>query len=131
MLEAEIPMFLGIGVAAFIAETGILNSIAHLVQPVVTGWLGLPKEASISLILGVIRRELAVLPLLDMDLNTLQLLVGAVVALFYIPCLSVLGVLVKEFGVRTAILIMIFTIVVAFVLGGIINNIGTLIYMIF
>lgn len=127
MLEAEIPMLLGVAFAALVAETGILNSVSQYVAPLVTNWLGLPSEATIGLLLGIIRRELAVLPLLEMNLSTLQLLVGAVVALFYIPCLSVVGVLIKEFGLKIALCIGTATIIMAFVFGGIINHIGNII----
>jgi ferrous iron transport protein B len=124
MVEAEVPMLLGVGFAALVAETGILNSISHIVEPLVTNWLGLPKEATLGLLLGIIRRELAVLPLLEMNLSTLQLFVGAVVALFYIPCLSVVGVLIKEFGLKFAITISAITVFIAFLFGGIFNHIG-------
>ncbi|KNF07849.1 ferrous iron transport protein B [Gottschalkia purinilytica] len=126
MIEAEIPMLLGIAFAALVAETGILNSVSKYVSPIVTGWLGLPKEATLGLILGVIRRELAVLPLLEMNLSTLQLLVGSVVALFYIPCLSVVGVLIKEFKLKIALAISFSTIILAFLFGGIINQVSKL-----
>lgn len=124
MVEAEVPMMLGVGFAALVAETGMLNAISYYVAPLTTGWLGLPSEATLGLLLGVIRRELAVLPLLELNLTTLQLLVGAVVALFYIPCLSVLGVLIKEFGMKIALAIGVSTIVIAFLIGGIINQVG-------
>lgn len=127
LAEAEIPMILGIAFAALVAETGVLNSASVYIAPITEGWLGLPKEATIGLLLGVIRRELAVLPLLEMNLSTLQLLVGSVVALFYIPCLSVLGVLIKEMGVKIGITIAVSTIFIAFLAGGLINHIGSLI----
>ncbi|AOY75905.1 ferrous iron transporter B [Clostridium formicaceticum] len=120
MVEAELPMILAVGLAAVIVETGMLNSIGKLVQPLVVGWLGLPPEASIALILGIIRRELAVLPLLELNLSTLQMVVGAVVALFYLPCLSVFGVLVKEFHLKVAMLISFLTIFTAIFVGGLI-----------
>lgn len=131
LLDAEGPMFVGILIAAFVAETGILSNISELIAPLVEGWLGLPKEASLSLLLGIIRRELAVLPLLEMDLTTLQLLVGSVVALFYLPCLSVFGVLMKEFSAKIAISIGIITLVLAFLVAGIINHLGLLLLAIF
>lgn len=127
MIEAEVPMLLGIAFAALVAETGALNAVGVYIEPIIEGWLGLPKEATIGLILGVIRRELAVLPLLDLNLSTLQLLVGAVVALFYLPCLSVLGVLIKEFKLKTALLIGLSTFVIAIFVGGLINQVGSLI----
>ena len=127
MIDAEAPMLIGIVIAAIIAETGILNEFSKLIYPLVEGWLGLPKEASLSLLLGIIRRELAVLPLLEMNLSTLQLTVGAIVALFYLPCLSVFGVLANEFSVKSALFIGLITIVSAFVFGGLVNQIGSII----
>ncbi len=127
LIDAEGPMFVGIVIAAVIAETGILNEISKVIGPFVEGWLGLPKEASLSLLLGIIRRELAVLPLLELNLNTLQLMVGSIIALFYLPCLSVFGVLTKEFSLKVALLIGLITTTSAFVFGGIINQIGSII----
>jgi ferrous iron transport protein B len=122
MLEAEIPMLLGIAAAAIIAETGVLVSFSRMVEPVIVNWLGLPREASLLLILGIIRRELAVLPMLEMDLTTLELLVGSVVSLFYLPCLAVLGVLIREFGLKIAMVIGLSTIAFALFFGGLINH---------
>ncbi|GMG95671.1 ferrous iron transporter B [Tepidimicrobium xylanilyticum] len=127
LMDAEGPMFVGIGIAALVAETGVLNSISTMIGPLVEGWLGLPKEASLSLLLGIIRRELAVLPLLELDLSTLQLLVGSVVALFYLPCLAVFGVLTKEFSLKVSLGIGVATITSAFLFAGLINQIGSLI----
>ncbi len=122
VVEAEVPMLLGIALAALVTETGFLDVIGGALEPVVEGWLGLPKEASLSLMLGIIRRELAVMPLLDMELTTLQMVVGAVVALFYLPCLSVFAVLIKEFKLKTATIIALSTIGIAFLVGGLINH---------
>ena len=124
LIDAEGPMIVGILIAAVVAETGILNRFSILISPIVEGWLGLPKEASLSLLLGIIRRELAVLPLLELNLNTLQLLVGSTIALLYLPCLSVFGVLIEEFSLKAALTIAVLTTTSAFVLGGFINHFG-------
>lgn len=121
MIEAEIPMIIGILVAALTIETGALTYVSFIVEPVVVNFLGLPPEASVALILGVVRRELAVLPLLGMDLTLAQMFVGSVVALLYIPCMSVFFVLVKEFRLKWAAAISAATIVLAFVIGGLAN----------
>ena len=124
LFDAEGPMLIGILIASIVAETGILNTFSVWISPIVEGFLGLPKEASLSLLLGIIRRELAVLPLLELDLTTLQLLVGSVMALLYLPCLSVFGVLIEEFSLKVALLIAVFTTTSAFLLGGFINFFG-------
>lgn len=131
LVEAEVPMLLGIMFAALVAETGLLQSASEWIKPIVEVWLGLPAEASLSLMLGIIRRELAVLPLLELNLNTLQLLVGSVVALFYLPCLSVFAVLAKEFSFKIAFAIGIITVIAAFFFAGIINQIGQLVMLVF
>ncbi|MDG5788039.1 ferrous iron transporter B [Evansella sp. AB-P1] len=122
MIEAEIPMIIGILIAAVAIETGLLSSTGEYVKPIVVDWLGLPEEASIALVLGIIRRELGVLPLLQLDLSLLQMFVGSVVALLYLPCMSVFAVLMKEFRLKVALLITLSTIVFAFLIGGIINQ---------
>ena len=57
LMDAEGPMLIGIVIAAIVAETGILNEISKLIAPFVEGWLGMPKETSLSLLLGIIRRN--------------------------------------------------------------------------
>mgnify|MGYP000866751231 FL=1 len=125
-LDAEGPMLMGVIIAALVIETGLMNQIGKLIEPLVVGWLGLPKEASLSLILGIIRRELAVLPLLEMNLNGLQMFVGSIVALFYLPCISVFAILIQEFDTKFAVVVALSTIVAAFFFGGLVNHIGLL-----
>lgn len=127
LLEAEGPMLAAVVFAAVLKETGLLDIVATVCEPFVSGLLGLPEEAVIALLLGVVRREMAVAPLLDMDLNNLQLFIGAVVALLYLPCLSVFGVIAKEFNAKVAIIIGVSTFTTAMLLGGVINFIGQLI----
>ena len=131
LVDAEGPMLIGIVIAAVVAETGILNQFSKIIGPFVETWLGLPKESSLALLLGIIRRELAVLPLLELSLNTLQLIVGAVLALFYLPCLSVFGVLAKEFSLKVAVSIGLITTASAFLFAGIINQLGQIIIRVF
>ncbi len=124
LLEAEGPMMVAIVIAAVLKESGLLDFLAGAFEPLVSGLLGLPEDAVILLLLGVIRREMAVAPLLDMNLNGLQLFVGAVVALLYLPCLSVFGVLAKEFDSKVAVSIGVSVFTSAMLLGGLINFLG-------
>ncbi|NLL18934.1 MAG: ferrous iron transporter B, partial [Clostridia bacterium] len=126
LVEAELPMMLAIVIAAVLKETGLLDFLAVYLEPLISGWLGLPKEAVIALVLGIVRREMAAAPLLALDLNSLQIFVGATVALLYLPCLSVFGILAKEFNTKTAVTIALSTTATAFLVGGIINKIGLL-----
>jgi ferrous iron transport protein B len=126
--DAEVPMLLAVFIAAVLAGTGVLAAIARQpqVQGVVSGWLGMPEEAVVSLILGVVRREMSVAPLLILNLTYLQVFVAGVVSLLYLPCLSVFGVLAKEFKLKFALAIFAGTIFTAIFVGGLINQIGGL-----
>ncbi len=126
LLEAEIPMVLGILFAAVLVETGLLLVIGDLLKPLVEGWLGLPKEASLALMLGIVRRELGVLPLLELELTTLQLIVGSLVALFYLPCVTVMAIIIKEFNLKLSIYVIGFTTIIAFTLAGLFNQVARL-----
>ena len=117
--------------AALLAETGALAGISNFLKPLVSGWLGLPPEASMSLILGIIRRDMSVAPLLSLNLNGLQMYVGAVVSLIYVPCLSVFGILAKEFNFKVALSIVAGTVFTALTLGGIMNHVGLVLQMVF
>ena len=120
--DAEVPMLIAIVLAALLAESGILNTLAVYAQPIVSNWLGLPEEAVMALILGIVRREMSVAPLLALDLTALQAFVGGVVSLMYLPCIAVFGILAKEYKARVAAVIAVSTVVVAILVGGVINH---------
>ncbi|HHT36650.1 MAG TPA: ferrous iron transporter B [Firmicutes bacterium] len=124
--DAELPMMISIVIAALLKETGLLDTIAVYAEPLVRNWLGLPSEAVIALILGIVRREMSVAPLLALNLTPLQAFVGATVGLLYLPCLSVFGILTKEFNVKVAVVISTGTIFSALFFGGLINQVAQL-----
>lgn len=126
IFDGAVPMVIGVGIAAVLYETGTMHLIAQFMRPLVDGWLGLPEEAATPLLLGIMRRELTVLPLLDMELSMLQLFVGSVVGLFYVPCIAVIATLAKEYGLRIALGILLLTTTTAFLGGGIILRLGRL-----
>ena len=126
--DAELPMMIAVIFAAILTGTGAIRLLADnpAVQSVVSGWLGLPEDAVIALILGIVRREMSVAPLVLLNLSYLQVFVAGVVSLMYLPCLSVFGIVAKEFKVKVAVIIFVGTIVVAILTGGIVNQIGQL-----
>lgn len=126
LYEAEAPMMLSIVIAALLKETGLLDAIAVYAEPIVSHWLGLPSEAVIALILGIIRREMSVAPLLALNLTPLQAFVGGAVSLLYLPCLSVFGILTKEFKLKVALTISLSATLLAILVGGLINQIAQL-----
>ena len=106
------------------------EGLGELLKPVVSGWLGLPEGGHVT-DLGIIRREMSVAPLLGLNLNPLQMYVGAVVSLLYLPCLSVFGIIAKEFNARTAVVITVGTTLTALFVGGVMNHLVLFLQSIF
>jgi len=87
----------------------------------------LPSVTGVTLIFGILRKELTLIMLASLlgttnfatVLTPLQMIVFTLVAMFYIPCISTIAALVKEFGLKKALLITMFEIVFAIVLGGV------------
>lgn len=127
--DGALPMVIAVGIASVLYETGIMAAVGNFLSPLVVHWLRLPEEASIPLVLGIMRRELAVLPLIEMDLTTLQLFVGAVVGLFYVPCIAIVATLAREFNVKTAFFMLLLTSTTAFLVGGIFARMPFLSYI--
>lgn len=125
--DAVPAVIAGVAFAALLYETGAVLPIARALRPVVSNWLMLPEEAAVPLLLGIFRRELTVLPLLDMALTPLQLFVGAVVALFYVPCIAMVAVLMREFGTLLTAGVLLGTTTFAFAAGGVLARLGMLI----
>ncbi len=105
---------------------GMLEPIADALSPVTVAWLGLPAITGITLIFGVLRKELTLIMLAALlgttnfaqALQPIQMMVFTLVAMLYIPCVSTIGALVKELGWRKAAYITVFEIVFAIVMGG-------------
>lgn len=98
---------------------GKLNSYLRFI----TYPLGLPSSVGLTLIFGLLRKELSLLMLrqaLGGELSVLlpsQMLVFTVFVVFYFPCISTLGVLLKEIGINRSLFVLILTFVIAFLLA--------------
>ncbi|MCW4036283.1 MAG: ferrous iron transport protein B [Candidatus Bathyarchaeota archaeon] len=109
------------------AMVGLLDVVQGLLKPVTVLWLGLPAATGVVLIFGVLRKELTLILLASMMgtsnfalvLSPVQMFVFAFVVMVYIPCISTIAVLVKEFGYLRAAAITASEISIAVVLGGV------------
>ena len=125
--EAMPIMVAGNFIVQLASILGLLDVIEGIMSPVTVGWLGLPSAAGVVLIFGILRKELTLVLLASlagtMDFSTfmtpVQMMVFAFVVMVYVPCVSTIAALVKEFGYTKAGIISLVEIVVAVVLGGV------------
>jgi len=127
-IKIALPLIIVGSLILRIAEVaGLLDPIATVLSPVTVAWLGLPAIAGITLIFGVLRKELTLIMLATFlgttnfaqVLTPVQMIVFTLVAMFYIPCIATIAALAREFGWKRALSITIFEIVFAISIGGI------------
>ena len=121
-LSEAIPfVLLGVLIVNILYVFGIIEWISEAAAPVIVGILGLPKEAVASLIVGFLRKDVAVGMLLPLGLDMGQLIVASVVLTMYFPCVATFVVLFKELGARDLIKATAIMLVSTLLVGGILN----------
>jgi ferrous iron transport protein B len=114
---------------------GLLEPVSLALSPITVTWLGLPAITGITLIFGVLRKELTLIMLATLlgttnfaevpGFGPIQMVVFTIVTMFYIPCISTIAALIKEVGWKKALLITIFEVIFAITIGGIAYRILT------
>ncbi|MBN2143279.1 MAG: ferrous iron transporter B [Candidatus Aureabacteria bacterium] len=130
-LKEVIPLFfLGTAMLFLFDWFHILEKIANLMHPIVTNWLGLPKQMANAFLIGFLRRDFGAVYLLKAAtgreplLDPHQIFVSIVTITFFLPCIATFFMIAKEHGKKIAVSIGMFTLVFAFLSGGLINHIG-------
>jgi len=120
-----IPLLALGGIAYGILDmSGLTHIIVEPLSPITT-WLGLPNVTIIPLTFGFLQKDLTGAMLLSvlnsetsLALNALQIYAFGVATTLGIPCIIALGMLIKEFGFKKAILLTITSIVYGVLFAG-------------
>jgi ferrous iron transport protein B len=121
-LAEAIPIILGaILVVNVLYILGVFNAIANFTAPVVTGLLGLPREAVTALVVGFLRKDVALGMLAPLALTSGQLVVGSVVLAMLFPCIATFVVMFRELGLVDMLKAAGIMIVAALATGAILN----------
>jgi len=121
-LREAVPWVLvGVFVVNVLYTLRIIDFVGGLAAPVITGVLGLPPEAVGGLVVGFLRKDVAVGMLVPLGLSMKQAVVASVVLAMYFPCVATFAVLLKEFGVRDMAKAAMIMMVSALVVGGFLN----------
>ena len=120
----------GSALVQILYAVGVLRPLSDTLSPLTVAWLGLPAIAGILLILGVVRKEFILLASvavfgstnLALFLTPVQLITLALIGMLYLPCLSTIAVLAKEFGWKTAATISIANFATAMIAGGVVSR---------
>jgi ferrous iron transport protein B len=132
-LKEVLPLFvLGTAILFVLDKLSLLDRIARFGEPLVTGWLGLPRETANAFLIGFLRRDYGAVYLLDAAtgphavLSSHQVLVAMITITLFMPCIATLFMIGRELGRKTATFITVFVFSFAFFVGGLVNHLGKL-----
>ena len=121
-LAEAVPIMLGaIVVINLLYSIHVFDAIANATAPVITGLLGLPKEAVTSLVIGFLRKDVALGMLAPLGLTSKQLVVASVVLAMFFPCIATFVVFLRELGIVDTLKSAGVMISAALITGGLLN----------
>jgi len=118
-IKEAMPLFaLGAVIITVLDATQMLTWIQNAVAPITESFLGLPKEAATSFVMGIIRRDFGAAGLTDLILTPMQTIVALITITLFVPCIAAIMLIFKERSKAEAISIWIGSFIVAFLVGG-------------
>lgn len=98
--EAVPFVMLGVLIVNLMNRIHIFDAIAYVTGPVVTHLFGLPREAVFALVVGFLRKDIAVGMLGSLSLTPKQMVISVTVLAMSFPCIATFIVLARELGLR-------------------------------
>jgi ferrous iron transport protein B len=125
-LKEAVPLFIYGTLALFVLDKlALLGIIEDVFSPVIVGILGLPEKATEAFLIGFFRRDYGAAGLFAMSedglLTPVQTLVSLVTLTLFVPCLAHFFMMIKERGMRLALIIFFIVIPIAVAVGGSLN----------
>jgi len=127
LIEA-IPLFvLGACILFAMDKLYILDLIKHFVFPVIVTFLDLPIETVDAFLLCIARHEAGAVILMDLvktgRLDYIQTIVSVIIVTCFVPCFANIMAMIKELGLKRALVMTLVIIVCSVMIGGIVNYI--------
>jgi len=118
LVEAVPYVMLGVLLVNLLYIAGVIDLVAQTLGPLMTRWFGLPHEAVIALVVGFLRKDVAVGMLAPLGLTAMQLVIACTILAMYFPCIATFTVLLRELGAKDMIKASALMVAVALFVGG-------------
>lgn len=124
-LREVLPLFILASILIWAGRlTGLFDlAISALALP--TTWIGLPEKAAVAFLYGFFRRDYGAAGFFDLRsiglLGERQTLVAMVTITLFVPCIAQFSAMIRERGTKTALMILLLIIPLAFLVGYLTN----------
>ncbi len=96
-LKTAVPfVLLGVGVINVLYVGGAIDWLAFTLEPVLSGWFGVPSDTIPALVAGFMRKDLAVAQLSAISMTPFQTVMSVIMVSIYFPCLATFAMLIQE-----------------------------------
>jgi len=125
-LKEAVPLFVIGTIFLFLLDKiKVLALLEAAASPVVVTFLGLPAKTAEAFLMGFLRRDYGAAGMFALArqglMNENQIIVSLVTLTLFVPCLASFFMMIKERGIKTAVLMMALIIPFALLVGGTLN----------
>lgn len=117
-------VLLGCAIVMILYATGAMDVIASGLEGLLAAVFGVPASATPSLVVGFLRKDLAIGLLPVEAMSTYQVFKSVILLTIYFPCLATFAMLLRELNWKEILATLGFLVVMIFVFGGVLNLVG-------
>ncbi len=121
LLEAMPVVLLGVLFINILMYFKVFDAVTGLFAPLVVNLFGLPKDAIVALVVGFLRKDVAVGLLAPLNLNIKQLFIASTLLAVSFPCVATFFVLLKELGLKALLKSTLLMIGISILVGTLLN----------
>lgn len=125
MFLREVTLYFAAGalLLAILQLSGLLEAAQVALAPLTETWLNLPRETATAFIMGFVRRDFGAAGLYDLGLGGAGTLVALITITLFVPCIASVLVIMKERGRAFTVFTWVGSVVLAFLVGGIVARV--------
>jgi ferrous iron transport protein B len=121
-LKEAVPfVILGVFVVNILYVLHVIDFVARIFSPVISRLFGLPSEAIAALLVGFLRKDVAVGMLAPLSLTVKQVVIASVVLTMYFPCFATFVVMLRELGIKDMLKSAAIMLLATLIVGGLLN----------
>ena len=121
LIEAVPVVMIGVLCVNILIYFKLFDFVTGISAPIIHGLFGLPKEAVVALVIGFIRKDVAVGMLMPLGLSAKQLFIAATLLAVSFPCIATFVVMWKELGFKDLLKATLIMIGISIVVGTMLN----------
>ncbi|MDP3143160.1 MAG: ferrous iron transporter B [Candidatus Omnitrophota bacterium] len=121
LIEAVPVVMIGVLVVNILLYFKAFDFATNIFSPIVQGLFGLPKETTVALVIGFIRKDVAAGMLMPLALSPKQLFIAVTLLAVSFPCVATFAVLLKELGLKDFIKSTLLMILTGLIVGTILK----------